>query len=187
MTTRFNIHLTSLEGAAIVERKPITDSRGLFERIFCSEELGELFGSRTIAQINRSRTMFRGCVRGMHFQRPPYAECKLVTCLRGEVFDVAVDLRKNSPTYLRWHAAILSESNHLAFLIPEGFAHGFQTLAESCELLYLHSAPYVPESEDGIRPDDPALSISWPEEITEISLRDASHPLIDPNTGPLLP
>lgn len=183
---RFDIHPTSLEGALIVERKPIADIRGLFERLFCREELMDVFGSRPIAQINRSRTMFRGCVRGMHFQRPPFSECKLVTCLRGEVFDVAVDLRKNSPTYLRWHAEILSESNHRSFLIPEGFAHGFQTLSENCEMLYLHSAPFVPEAEGGIHPGDPALSIAWPEEITEISPRDTLHPLIGPETDPML-
>jgi dTDP-4-dehydrorhamnose 3,5-epimerase len=186
MKGRFEIRATPLEGAVLLERKILGDARGFFERLFCTDELMEAFGNRSIVQINRSRTMCRGCVRGMHFQRPPHAECKIVTCLRGEVFDVAVDLRKNSPTYLSWHAEVLSESNHRSFLIPEGFAHGFQTLSESCEMLYFHSAPFVPEAEGGIHPGDPALSIAWPEEITEISPRDSLHPLIGSETDPML-
>jgi dTDP-4-dehydrorhamnose 3,5-epimerase len=103
----------------------------------------------------------------------------LVSVLRGEVFDVAVDLRRGSPTYLRWHAQILSAENGRSVLIPKGFAHGFQTLTEDCELVYLHSHPYVPHAESGIRATDPAVGIQWPLQFTEISERDRNHALID--------
>lgn len=112
----------------------------------------------------------------MHLQQSPHAEMKLVICLRGAVWDVAVDVRKGSPTLLHWHAETLSAENMRAVLIPEGFAHGFQALSDDCELLYLHSAPYVAEAEYGLNPLDPALAISWPQAITEISDRDGKHP-----------
>jgi dTDP-4-dehydrorhamnose 3,5-epimerase len=102
-----------------------------------------------------------------------------VTCIRGEVFDVAVDLRRESPSFLRWHAETLSELNHRTFVIPEGFAHGFQTLSDDCEILYLHTAPYAPDAERGLNPRDPRLQIAWPLEIADLSPRDATHPMID--------
>ena len=111
----------------------------------------------------------------MHFQFPPHAEMKLVTCLRGEVFDVAVDLRQNSPTCLKWHAARLSADNHKTLVIPEGFAHGFQTLTDECEMLYFHTAAYQPDAEGGLNALDPAFSIDWPLPITERSARDQAH------------
>ena len=111
----------------------------------------------------------------MHYQNPPYAEMKLVSCLKGEVYDVAVDLRKDSPTFLKWHATILSEENHRSFAIPEGFAHGFQTLTDHCELIYLHTAAYAPEAEAGIDALDPFVGIEWPLPITERSVRDQAH------------
>jgi dTDP-4-dehydrorhamnose 3,5-epimerase len=140
--------------------------------------LAEVFGSRPVAQINRSFTRTRGVVRGMHFQHPPHAEIKLVTCLHGEVFDVAIDLRQNSPTFLKWHAEILNGENHRTLAIPAGFAHGFQTLAEDCEMLYLHSAAYAPDAEAGIHPLDPRVAVKWPLEITELSPRDSAHPYL---------
>jgi dTDP-4-dehydrorhamnose 3,5-epimerase len=118
----------------------------------------------------------------MHFQREPNAEMKFVTCLRGEVFDVAVDLRPGSPTYLRWHGEILSGSNHKTLVIPEGFAHGFQTLTEDCEMLYLHTASHHSGSEGGLHPLDPALSIPWPLPVAEMSARDSSHPFLKGET-----
>ena len=114
----------------------------------------------------------------MHFQHPPHAETKFVSCLRGEVFDVAVDLRQGSPTFLRWHAEILSAGNHKTLMIPEGFAHGVQTLTEDCEMLYFHTAAYQPGAECGLNAKDPRLNIRWPEAITELSPRDAAHPLV---------
>ena len=129
-------------------------------------------------QVNHTLTAKRGTVRGLHFQCPPYAETKLVNCLRGEVFDVAVDLRQGSPTFLQWHAEILTANNHKTLLIPEGFAHGFQTLTEDCELLYFHTAAYQPSAEGGLNAQDPRLDIDWPTTVTELSARDAAYPLV---------
>ena len=136
-------------------------------------------GDHPIVQINHSRTTKVGAVRGMHFQRPPHAEMKLVRCLKGRVWDVAVDLRTDSPTFLQWHAEELSATNHRALLIPEGFAHGFQALSDGVELVYLHSAAYTKESEGGLNPKDARLSIAWPLAITELSGKDAQHAELD--------
>jgi len=126
-------------------------------------------------------TVSPGAIRGMHFQNPPYAEMKLVRCLRGRVWDVAVDLRASSPTFLRWHAEELSAENRLMMAIPEGFAHGFQVLEPESELLYLHTALYHKPSEGGVRFDDPVLAIQWPLSVTDVSSRDTQHPLITPH------
>jgi dTDP-4-dehydrorhamnose 3,5-epimerase len=178
MSSRFELSATGLRGLTLVERKPLRDARGYLERVYCADDLAPLLADRRIAQINRTLTHRRGAVRGLHFQRPPHAESKLITCLRGEVFDVAVDVRAGSPTFLRWHAEVLSDDNQRSLLIPEGFAHGFQTLTENCELLYLHTAAFAPGSEGALNARDPALAIAWPEPITEVSERDASHALI---------
>lgn len=178
MSDRFEIADTPLAGLTVLRRKEIGDHRGFLERLFCSEELSALIGGRPIVQINRTRTTRRGAVRGMHFQRPPHAEAKLVTCLRGAVFDVAVDLRRGSRTFLRWHSEVLADDDHRTLLIPEGFAHGFQTLSDDAELLYFHTASYQPGSEGGVNPRDPRVGIRWPEAITDLSERDASHPML---------
>jgi dTDP-4-dehydrorhamnose 3,5-epimerase len=115
----------------------------------------------------------------MHFQPPPHSEMKLVSCVRGEVFDVAVDLRRGSPTFLRWHAERLSADNNRALLIPQGFAHGFQALTDDAELIYCHSAAYDAASEGGLNPRDPRLAIAWPLPITELSARDAQAAMLD--------
>src|SRR5438094_3243293 len=138
--------------------------------------MGDVVGGRAIVQINRTFTAKRGMVRGLHFQVPPHAEMKLVCCLQGHVYDVAVDLRHNSPTLLQWHGEILRDDESRSLLIPEGFAHGFQALTDDCELLYFHSAPYVPASERGISPTDPAIGIDWPEPVVRLSRRDSEHP-----------
>lgn len=179
MSTRFDILETPLAGLRVLQRKPIGDSRGYLERLFCSEELQVLAPGKPIAQINHTLTASRGTVRGMHFQRPPHAEIKFVSCLRGEVFDVAVDLRDNSPTFLRWHAEVLSADNHKTLVIPEGFAHGFQTLTDDCEMLYFHTAAYQPSAEGGLNVQDPRLAIQWPLLVAGLSPRDAAHPLLD--------
>jgi dTDP-4-dehydrorhamnose 3,5-epimerase len=176
--SRFLVHDTPLNGLKLIERKPVGDARGYLSRMFCERELSATGWTHGIAQINHTLTTKQGAVRGMHFQRAPHAEMKLVSCLRGAVWDVAVDLRAGSPTFLKWHAAELSADNHRALLIPEDFAHGFQTLTADCELLYLHSAAYVPEAEGGLQPQDPALAIAWPLAISEISARDAQHALL---------
>jgi dTDP-4-dehydrorhamnose 3,5-epimerase len=173
------IRPTPIPDLKLVEITPNRDERGAFVRFYCEKELSTLIGLRRIVQINHSRTVKAGVVRGLHFQMSPHAETKIVRCLRGRVWDVVVDLRKNSSTFLQWHAEELSSDNMLMMVIPEGFAHGFQTLEPQCELLYLHTAEYSPAKEGGLRFDDPTLRIEWPLRTTDLSLRDASHPLID--------
>ncbi len=176
---QFSIFDTPIEGLKVIERKPNSDSRGFLARIFCADQLKSAGWRKSIAQINQTVTKKRGTVRGMHFQIPPYSEMKLVSCLQGEVWDVAVDLRRNSKTFLHWYAERLSAENCRALLIPEGFAHGFQALTDNCELLYLHSEVYVREAEAGIYLNDPTLNIPWPLEFMEISKRDSEHPLLN--------
>lgn len=172
---RFTCTETPIPGLMLIQRHPIGDARGYLERFFCRDELRSLLGDRAIVQINHTLTAKAGTVRGMHFQHPPHAEMKLITCLRGRVFDVAVDLRQGSPTLLRWHAEPLSTDNHRTLVIPEGVAHGFQTLTDDCELLYLHTAFYRADSEDGIDALDPRLNIQWPLLVVERSARDQAH------------
>jgi dTDP-4-dehydrorhamnose 3,5-epimerase len=186
VSERFEVHTTKV-GAVVLTRKPRGDERGFLERIYCADELSSILGTRTIVQINRTLTRHRGTVRGMHFQKPPFAELKVITCLRGAVFDVAVDLRKGSQTFLASHAEILTADNARTMVIPEGFAHGFQSLTDDVELLYLHTARYEPSAEGGLRPTDPLLSISWPEPITSMSVRDENHPLIGSDFGGVAP
>lgn len=178
---RFAVKDLPLDGLKLVKRNRRSDSRGFLSRIFCAEELATAGWTDPIAQINQTFTHMRGTVRGLHYQTSPHADMKLVSCIRGEIWDVAVDLRRNSPSFMQWHAEKLTEENGHALLIPEGFAHGFQTLADGCELLYLHTEVYVPRAEGGLRFDDKRLSISWPEIATEVSERDLSHPLLDSN------
>ena len=172
MSDRFVISKTPLERLSVIQRKPIQDGRGYLERVFCTTALASLLQARSIRQINRTLTLHCGTVRGMHYQKSPHAEMKFISCLRGEVFDVAVDLRPDSPTRFQWHAEVLSSENHKTLAIPEGFAHGFQTLTDDCEMLYFHTADYHRESEGGLNPLDPALGIAWPLEISDISARD---------------
>ena len=179
MHKRFDIFDTPLDGLKLVQCDPLVDSRGFLERKFCGADLEVVFGDSTVVQANHTLTRLCGAVRGMHFQHPPHAEIKLVHCLRGEVFDVAVDLRRGSPTFLHWHGRILSAENNLAMAIPRGFAHGFQTLCDNCEMLYFHSAAYEPAAEGGLNPFDSRLAIAWPLETTEVSPRDAEHPMLD--------
>lgn len=176
--SRFLISDTPLAGLKVIERQQLTDARGFLARIFCAEEFAAIGWQQPIAQINHTSTARQGTVRGMHFQHPPHAEMKLVSCLRGEIWDVAVDIRPGSPTFLHWYGAVLSAANCRALLIPEGFAHGFQTLTDAAELLYCHSAAYVAGFEGGLNPQDPELAIDWPLPVTELSDRDKSHPLI---------
>lgn len=176
--SRFEIESTALGGLGVVRRTSIEDERGFLSRVFCADELRAAGWVWPISQINHALTKEAGAVRGMHFQYPPKAEAKLVSCLRGAVWDVAVDLRKESSTFLRWHAEELSAANRRALLIPPGFAHGFQALEPDCELLYLHSEAYDPVLEGALNPRDPALGITWPREISVISDKDAKQPMI---------
>lgn len=174
-----NIQTTELHGVFVAETSANVDHRGAFARLFCEEELGDVIGGRRIVQINQSITTRVGAVRGLHYQRPPHAEMKLVRCLRGRVWDVAVDLRTGSPTFLDWHAEELTPGNARMLMIPEGCAHGFQVLESGSELLYLHTAFYDPAAEDGVRCDDPGLAIPWPLPIGDWSQRDRSLPRLD--------
>lgn len=173
---RFDFVPTPLVGLMLVQRQRLEDSRGFLSRFYCAEEFKTAGVLQPIAQINHTLTRSKGAVRGMHFQRPPHAETKLVSCLHGEIFDVAVDLRKNSPTFLRWHGVVLSAANQRSLLIPAGFAHGFQALTDDCELIYLHTAAYQPTAEGAVHANDPCLAIAWPLDITEMSDRDRTHP-----------
>lgn len=170
--SQFEIKNTPLVGVKHIVRSHLGDNRGWLERMFCAESLSEVGWEKPISQINRTFTNERGTVRGMHYQNPPHAEYKFVSCLNGSVFDVAVDLRKDSPTFLQSYGVELSAENSESILIPEGVAHGFQTLSDDVMMLYFHSAAFALESEDSVHPQDPALQISWPLEIKVLSDRD---------------
>jgi dTDP-4-dehydrorhamnose 3,5-epimerase len=177
--SRFTVTALPMAGLKLIERQRLGDSRGFLSRLFCARELAATGWHKPIAQINHTHTAQRGTVRGMHYQQPPYAEMKLVTCIQGEVWDVAIDLRAGSPTFLHWHAELLSADNQYAMLIPEGFAHGFQTLSDHVALLYCHTVPHNSAAEAALNAQDPRLAIQWPITITELSVRDTNHPLID--------
>lgn len=178
---RFKFFSTKLGGVYAVQRMLLEDRRGFFSRFFCAEEFGALGMSKPIAQINHTLTFRKGTVRGMHFQFPPQAETKIVSCLNGRIFDVVLDIRRDSETFLHWHAEELSSENRRSLYIPEGFAHGFQALSDECELLYLHTAPYSRDAEGALNAVDPSFAIAWPLAITEMSERDKTHPFIDAN------
>lgn len=177
--SRFDFIQTQLNGLLLVQRKAFEDHRGFLSRIYCADEFRKAGINNSIMQINHALTQHRGTVRGLHFQYAPYMEAKLVSCLKGEIFDVAVDLRRNSATFLQWHGETLSSNNRKSLYIPEGFAHGFQALTDDCELLYLHSTPYFPGAEDILNIEDPVLNISWPLPIRFQSERDRARPFID--------
>lgn len=173
-----DIFETALPGAFVASSRPFRDHRGRFARLFDRGILSAIHADRPIVQVNQSLTMAVGAVRGMHFQRAPFLEAKWVRCIRGRVFDVAVDLRRGSPTFLQHVSVELSEDAANAFFIPEGCAHGFQVIEPGSELLYLHTQSYEPSAEGGVRWDDPVLAIDWPLPATDISQRDQSHPLL---------
>lgn len=175
--SRFTSIPTALQDLIVFERRQLGDDRGFFSRFFCVDEVSG-FGSGRVSQINHTMTQAKGVIRGMHFQRAPHAETKFVSCLKGAIFDVAVDLRPASPTYLQWHGEVLTEENARSLLIPAGFAHGFQTLSENCELIYVHDQPHAPEAEGGVHPLDPKLNISWPLAVTQMSVRDSNFAML---------
>ena len=171
---------TPLAGAYVIELEPRLDPRGMFARAFCAREFAGHGLVNEFVQANMSTTLRAGAVRGMHFQREPHAEVKLVRCVRGAIYDVIVDARADSPTYLRWFGAELSEANGLAMYVPKGFAHGFQALSDGATTFYLVSAFYAPEAEGGLRYNDPKLGIEWPRAVADISDKDARWPLLAP-------
>lgn len=179
MSERFDFIETPLAGLVRIDRKPIEDERGFFSRFFCAHEFKEIGLDLHIAQINHTVTRKKGAIRGMHFHFQPHTETKIVSCTKGEVFDVAVDVRKGSQTFLQWHAELFSAKNQLSLYIPDGFAHGFQALTDDCELIYLHTGFYTPDREGALNVLDPELAIDWPLDVTDISVRDRNHPMLD--------
>jgi dTDP-4-dehydrorhamnose 3,5-epimerase len=169
---------TPLPGGFIIEPVPFTDKRGWFARTYCRNEFAQIGHDSEWVQMNHSYTAKKGSLRGMHYQVPPFMEIKLVRCIVGRVFDVIIDVREGSPTFLQWFGLELSAANRKALYIPAGFAHGFQTLADDCELIYSHSAYYTPGHEGGIRYDDPAIGIEWPLPVTEVSEKDGRLSLL---------
>lgn len=169
----------ALPGLYTIELNVLKDDRGGFARTFCKKEFEEIGHSKEFVQLNQSWNTKKGTIRGMHFQKPPFKEIKLIRCVKGAVLDVVLDIRKDSPTFLQHIAIELSEDNKTMIYVPEGFAHGFQTLEDNSELFYHHTEYYVPDSEGGLRFDDPQLNIKWQLPVTVISERDKNHPLID--------
>ena len=170
---------TNLTDVVLVETTPFIDPRGEFVRWFCNSELLSIIGERRIVQINFSLTKKTGSLRGMHFQYAPYAEMKLVRSVGGRIWDVVIDLRKKSPTFLKWIAEELSEEKGNMIVIPEGCAHGFQTLSENCKILYLHTEYYHPESIGRVSYKDPRFGIPWPHPVTDISIPDENQNFLD--------
>jgi dTDP-4-dehydrorhamnose 3,5-epimerase len=170
---------TPLNGLYVIEIEPISDSRGWFARTFCKSEFEAIGHSKEWVQMNHTYTVKKGTIRGMHFQLPPHEEIKMVRCIAGVVYDVVIDIRKESATFLQWFGMEISATNRKMIYIPEGFAHGFQTLTDNCELVYNHSAFYAPGVEAGIRYDDPEINIQWPLPVSDISQRDSAHPLLN--------
>jgi dTDP-4-dehydrorhamnose 3,5-epimerase len=171
-------HPLPIEGAFRIDLDLREDARGFFARLYCEQEFAAQGINLRWVQCNTSFTKNAGSLRGLHFQRSPMAETKLIRCLQGGVFDVVVDLRPQSPTFGRWHSVELTAENRTMMLIPQGCAHGFQTLGADTELLYFHSEFYSPQHEGGVRFDDPQLNITWPRAVADVSARDAALPLL---------
>lgn len=186
-TTRFTLSPLPIVGVVSVCRQRTGDARGSLSRLFCAQELAAAGWQWPVAQINHTHTQIAGTVRGMHYQTPPHTEAKLVTCLRGRVWDVAVDLRPTSPTFLQWCALELSASNEAALLIPPGCAHGFQTLTDDVEMLYAHSHAYTSEADAGVHPCDPRVGIAWPMPIRLMSDKDAHRPMLNDHFAGVTP
>ncbi len=167
---------TPISGVLLVESERRVDTRGHFARLWCREEFEAQGLDATVAQINVGFSHRAGTLRGMHYQAVPHAECKTVRCTRGALFDVALDLRPESPTFKRWFGVELHAEGNQMLWIPEGCAHGYQTLADDTEMTYLTSAPYAPRSARGVRYDDPAFGIEWPLEVETISDADRDWP-----------
>ncbi|MBC7889812.1 MAG: dTDP-4-dehydrorhamnose 3,5-epimerase [Ferruginibacter sp.] len=172
---------TSLKDSYVVGLEPIIDERGWFARTYCKNEFNTIGHTKEWVQLNHSFTQQTGTIRGMHYQLPPFSEIKLVRCIAGAVYDVIIDLRKGSPTFLSYFGVELSSANKKMIYIPEGFAHGFQALREDSELIYHHSQFYTPGVEAGIKYNDTLININWPLALTNISTRDHEHPDLDFN------
>jgi dTDP-4-dehydrorhamnose 3,5-epimerase len=170
---------TKIKGLYVAKLESFGDNRGFFVRSYCSKDLKEINIKKPIKQINHSLTSTVGAIRGMHFQNQPHSELKMVRCISGEVFDVAIDLREGSRTFLQWHGEYLSAKNFKMMIIPEGFAHGFQVIKSNSEILYFHTEGYAKNSESGVLYNDIKIGIEWPLQVTDISERDLRHENID--------
>jgi dTDP-4-dehydrorhamnose 3,5-epimerase len=170
---------TPLKGLYVIKLDPFKDERGLFARTFCKEEFKKINHSKEFVQFNYSLTISKGSIRGLHYQVPPSSEIKLIRCIRGKVFDVTVDIRKNSPTFLDYFGVELSEDNMKMIYVPECFAHGFQTLEPNSQLVYHHSNYFNPADERGIRYDDPLIDIKWPMTPSSMSEKDKNYDFLD--------
>ncbi|RZM11905.1 MAG: dTDP-4-dehydrorhamnose 3,5-epimerase [Pedobacter sp.] len=170
-----------LKGSYVVDLDLFSDDRGWFARTFCKNEFEAIGHNAEWVQMNHSFTRHKGTIRGMHYQLPPFTEIKMVRCIAGAVYDVIVDIRKDSATFLKWAAVELSAANKKMIVIPAGFAHGFQALEDNSELIYNHSQFYMPGVEGGILYNDTAINIEWPLPVGIISDRDKQHPEIDHN------
>lgn len=169
----------TLPDAYKIEIESRGDSRGKFSRLFCAKQFQQIAFDKTIVNVYHSYTATKGTIRGMHFQYPPDCEIKIVKCIRGAIWDCMVDIRKDSSTFLQWEASELTDQNDTMMYVPEGFAHGFQSLTDDVEVLYCVTNFYSSENEGGLRFDDPRLGITWPLELSVISDRDRAHPLLD--------
>ncbi len=178
---------TPLKDVYLIELEIFRDDRGQFLRQFCAKEFEKIGFIRPVVQINHSATTQKGSIRGLHYQAPPACEAKIIRCMKGTVFDVMVDLRPDSTSFLQWYGVELTDELPAMVFIPEGFAHGFQTLSDNVEMLYLHSDFYTPEHERGIRFDDPVLSINWPLDVTSISSRDLNFSMLNNDFKGILP
>jgi dTDP-4-dehydrorhamnose 3,5-epimerase len=178
---------TTLAGAQIIDVTRVEDQRGFFARCFSADEFAARGLPAAMPQCSISFNARKGTLRGMHFQAPPHAEDKLVRCTAGAVFDVIVDLRPESPTRRRWFGVELTAANRRSLFVPRGFAHGFVTLQDDSEVLYMISTPYAPGFDRGVRWNDPALAIDWPIEPAVISARDAAYPLLEASTADRAP
>ncbi|AJC93646.1 dTDP-4-dehydrorhamnose 3,5-epimerase [Campylobacter volucris] len=177
--SRFIFTSTPISGVYVIESKPIEDSRGYYERYFCVEDFKEIGLKKPIVQINHSKTFIKGCIRGFHYQNYPFSEVKVIRCIKGAIYDVAVDLRKNSPTFLKHFGVELSEFNSKYLYIPEGCGHAFQTLTEESELLYPVTEFYHPDSEGSLNPFDETIGVCWPLEPKGLSDKDQNAPYVD--------
>ena len=182
-----DIRQTELLGLMSIRNSIFEDKRGSFEKLYSSDQTSINLKGARLEQVNISTSHKRGTIRGLHFQREPFTDIKLVRCTRGSIWDVTVDIRMGSSTFLKWHAEVLSSRNRRGLLIPAGFAHGFQSLTNNVELIYCHFAPYRIDAEGGISPFDTNLRIPWPLEVTEISDRDYNLRPIDSSFAGLNP
>ena len=172
---------TPLTGSYTIDLTPFSDNRGWFARTYCKDEFQQIGHTKEWVQINHSCTVQAGALRGMHYQLPPFQEIKMVRCIAGAVYDVIIDLRRGSASFLQWFGMELSAKNRKMMYIPEGFAHGFQTLAAGSELIYQHTERYTPAAEKAVLYNDPLVGIQWPLPPSDLSDRDRQHPLLDKN------